>query len=386
MVMLGTDMKVAETPKEGLTEFRTLDAYEEWLESEGVKVYEEAYFPNLAKLELGPWERKGGKGAVTHINNRHMPNDCHVVEIKPGGKSEPEHHMYELTIYVVSGTGGTTIWNDEKQKQTFEWHTGSLFSIPLNATYQNFNGSGTEPARYIAVTNAPPMMRLFKDNKFMFNSDYKFESRFAGEEDYFNGNGKLYQRRVWESNFIANAPDMLLYGWKERGAGGINAMLEMANNNMKSHISEFPIGTYKKAHCHGPGAHLVLLSGSGGFSLVWTKEDRSDMKKLDWQHGSMVVVPSDNCYHQHFNTGTNRARYLALRSGDQGLNSPRAGGGDGADKSIKEGGWQIEYGDEEREIHEIFEKDLKAHGAVCKMKAFVPWCTGEVGPTSEKET
>ncbi len=386
MVMLGTDMKVAETPKEGLTDFRTPDAYEEWLEREGVKVYEKFYFPSLAKLELGPWERKGGKGAVTHINNRHMPNDCHVIEIKPGGKSEPEHHMYELTIYVVSGTGGTTIWNDEKQKQTFEWHTGSLFSIPLNATYQNFNGSGTEPARYIAVTNAPPMMRLFKDNKFMFNSDFKFESRFAGEDDYFNGNGKLYKRRVWESNFVANAPDMLLYGWKERGAGGINAMLEMANNNMKSHISEFPIGTYKKAHCHGPGAHLVLLSGSGGFSLVWTKEDRSDMKKLDWQHGSMVVVPSDNCYHQHFNTGTNRARYLALRSGDQGLNSPRAGGGDGADKSIKEGGWQIEYGDEEQEIHKIFEKDLKAHGAPCKMKAFVPWCTGEVGPTSEKET
>jgi len=386
MVMLGTDMKVAETPKEGLTDFRTPDAYEEWLESEGVKVYEKFYFPSLAKLELGPWERKGGKGAVTHINNRHMPNDCHVIEIKPGGKSEPEHHMYELTVYIVSGTGGTTIWNDEKQKQTFEWHAGSLFSIPLNATYQNFNGSGTEPARYIAVTNAPPMMRLFKDHKFIFNSDYKFEARFAGEEDYFNGNGKLYNRRVWESNFIANAPDMLLYGWKERGAGGINAMLEMANNNMKSHISEFPIGTYKKAHCHGPGAHLVLLSGSGGFSLVWTKEDRSDMKKLDWQHGSMVVVPSDNCYHQHFNTGTNRARYLALRSGDQGLNAPRAGGGDGADKSIKEGGWQIEYGDEEQEIHQIFEKDLKAHGAPCKMKSFIPWCTGEVGPTSERET
>ncbi len=386
MVMLGTDMKVAETPKEGLTDFRTPDAYEEWLESEGVKVYEEFYFPSLAKLELGPWERKGGSGAVTHINNRHMPNDCHVIEIKPGGKSEPEHHMYELTINIISGRGGTTIWNDENQKQTFEWHTGSLFSIPLNATYQNFNGSGTEPARYIAVTNAPPMMRLFKDNKFMFNSDYKFESRYSGEDDYFNGNGKLYNRRVWESNFIANAPDMLLYGWKERGAGGINAMLEMANNNMKSHISEFPIGTYKKAHCHGPGAHLVLLSGSGGFSLVWTKEDRSDMKKLDWQHGSMVVVPSDNCYHQHFNTGTNRARYLALRSGDQGLNAPRAGGGDGADKSIKEGGWQIEYGDEEQEIHQIFEKDLKAHGAPCKMKSFIPWCTGEVGPTSERET
>ena len=41
MVMLGTDMKVAETPKEGLKDFKKRDAYEEWLENEGVKVYEE---------------------------------------------------------------------------------------------------------------------------------------------------------------------------------------------------------------------------------------------------------------------------------------------------------------------------------------------------------
>ena len=386
MVMLATDLKIAATPKDGLKDYTKADPYAEWLEKEGVKVYEEFYFPSLAKIELGPWERKGGKGAVVHIDNRHMPNDCHVVEIKPAGKSEPEHHMYEVMIYVVSGRGATTIWQDEKHKNSFEWHAGSLFAIPLNAWYQNFNGSGDEPARYIAVTNAPPMMRLFKDTDYIFNSDFRFRGRYAGEDNYFSGNGKLFKRRIWESNFIANAPDMLLYGWKERGAGGINAMLEMADNNLKSHISEFPIGTYKKAHRHGPGAHLVLLSGTGGFSLVWTKEDRSDMIKCDWQLGSMVVVPSDNCYHQHFNTGTNRARYLALRSGDMGLNSPRPGGGEYADRSMKEGGWQIEYHDEDHEIHNIFEKDLASHGTPCRMKAFVPWCKGEVGPTSERET
>ena len=107
MVMLGTDMKVAETPKEGLKDYAKTDPYTEWLKTEGVKVHEEFYFPSLAKVELGPWERKGGYGAVAHIDNRHMPNDCHIVEIKPGGKSEPEHHMYELTIYVVSGRGAT---------------------------------------------------------------------------------------------------------------------------------------------------------------------------------------------------------------------------------------------------------------------------------------
>ncbi len=388
VVMLGTDMKIAETPKDGLKEFKKADAYEDWLKAEGVRVYEEFYFPSLAKVELGPWERKGGKGAVVHIANRHMPNDCHIVEIKPAGKSEPEHHMYELTIYVLSGRGATTIWLDKKNDKgnTFEWQAGSLFSIPLNAWYQNFNGSGDEPCRYIAVTNAPPMMRLFQDNDFIFNNDYKFSSRYSGEEDYFSGKGKLYTRRVWESNFIANAPDMKLYGWKERGAGGVNAMLEMANNNTKNHISEFPIGTYKKAHRHGPGAHLLLLSGSAGFSLVWTKEDRSDMIKCDWHVGSMVVVPSDNCTHQHFNSGTTRARYLAFRPGDMGVNSPRGGGGEFADRSQKEGGWQIEYTDEDREIHKIFEKELVENGATCKMKAFIPWCTGEVGPTSERET
>jgi mannose-6-phosphate isomerase-like protein (cupin superfamily) len=386
MVMLGTDMKVAEMPKEGLKDYAKSDAYEEWLKNEGVKVYKEFYFPSLANLELGPWERKGGSGAVAHIENRHLPNDCHIVEIKPGGKSAPEHHMYELMIYIVSGRGATTIWQEEHRKSSFEWQAGSLFSIPLNAWYQNFNGSGQEPTRYIAVTNAPPMMRLFRDNKFIFNNDYMFTSRYAGEEDYFSGKGKLYNRRIWESNFIANAPDMLLYGWKERGAGGVNAMLEMADNNTKSHISEFPVGTYKKAHRHGPGAHLVLLSGTAGYSLIWTKEDRSDMIKCDWQVGSMVTVPSDNCYHQHFNSGTTRARYLALRPGDMGLYKGRGGGGEYADRSMKEGGWQIEYDDEDRQIHKIFEDELKSNGATCRMKAFIPWCSGEVGPTSERDT
>ena len=109
---------------------------------------------------------------------------------------------------MVSGRGATSIWQDDKKKSSFEWQAGSLFSIPLNCWYQNFNGSGQEPARYIAVTNAPPMMRLYRDNNFIFNNPYMFTNRYAGEEDYFSGKGKLFTRRVWESNFIANAPDM----------------------------------------------------------------------------------------------------------------------------------------------------------------------------------
>ena len=225
----------------------------------------------------------------------------------------------------------------------------------------------------IATTNAPPTMRYWRDNEFVFNCGYMFKSRYSEDEEYFSGNGKLYNKRIWETNFIPNAPDMLLYGWKERGAGGINAMLNMSKNNMGNHISEFPIGTYKKAHRHGPGAHLVLLSGDSGYSLIWTKEDRSDMIKCDWEVGSLVIVPNDGTFHQHFNSGTKRARYMALRSGDGGFNAPNAPWA-GADTSIKEGGWQVEYTDEDREIHEIFEKELPSDWKSRKT-SMISFCT-----------
>ena len=101
----------------------------------------------------------------------------------------------------------------------------------------------------------------------------------------------------------------------------------------------------------------------------------------------MVIVPDDACFHQHFNSGPDRARYLALRPGGMmGGGGGQWGGAGGADVSVNEGGWQIEYEDEDKRIHEIFEDELANHGAPCRMKAFVPWCTGEVGPTKESDT
>ena len=384
MVMKGTDMKVAEAPTAALESLNVNDAYTEWQAREGVRVITDFAFEDLGTVELSPWERKGGSGAIINIPNDRLSTDSHLVEIKAGGKSEPEHHLYEATVYIVSGRGATTIWVDEGHEQTFEWHAGSLFAIPLNAWYQHFNGSGTEPARYLAVTNAPPVMRLFNDLDFVFNSPHAFRGRFDGQDDYFSG-GKRYENRVWRTNFIPNAPDLPLFPRKERGAGGIIAMLEMAGENLKPHMSEFPVGTYKKAHRHGPGAHLLILSGEG-FSLLWTKDDMSDMRKADWKAGGMVIVPHEACFHQHFNTGTTRARYLALKGGDMGLNTPHAGSGQFGARSMDEGGWQVEYDAEDRRVHDIFETALAAQSATCRMKAFVPWCTGEVGPTDERDT
>ena len=42
----------------------------------------------------------------------------------------------------------------------------------------------------------------------------------------------------------------------------------------------------------------------------------------------------------------------------------------GVDKSVKEGGDQIEYYDEDPAIRELFAKELAANGGVSKMDAF----------------
>jgi len=368
------DIVRAKEPTDGLEDFKLVDTYKEWLKSEGVNVIVDFAFDDLAEVELGPWERKGGKGAVINIPYDVLTNDSQLIEINPGGRSEPEHHMYEEYVYVVAGRGATTLWPVGGEKRTFEWKKGSLFSIPLNCWYEHFNGSGTEPARYLAVTTAPPVMRLYDDNDFVFNSNYAFKGRYAGEGDFFSGNGKLYNGRIWASNFMPNAPDMPLYDWSARGAGGINSMFEMAGNSSKAHISEFPVGTYKKAHRHGPGANLVLLSGDAGYSLLWTKEDRSDTRKADWKVGSLVIVHSDSTYHQHFNSGSRRARYLALTPGRNGMGAPMVRGAL-ADKSLKEGGIQVEYEDEDPAILDLFEEECAKHGATPDMRRFFSWRT-----------
>ena len=365
----------ATEPTGELDKFIINDPYRAWLAREGVQVIDEYAFENLHTVELGPWGRKGGKGSVINIPYPMLINDSQLIEINPGNSSEPEKHLYEEVVYVLSGRGATSVWIGDSPKQTFEWTGGSMFTIPLNAWYQHFNASGTEPARYLAVTTAPVALRTYNDTDFIFNNDFVFKQRYGQEETFFSGAGQLYSERIWSSSFLPNVPDMPLYSWEGRGAGGINVMFEMAGNMMKGHVSEFPVGTYKKGHRHGPGAHLLILSGDAGYSLTWTKDDMSDVRKADWKVGSMVIVPSAGCYHQHFNTGSRRARYLAIGYGAggeaPGLFAPFAGSGT-ADVSIKDGGMQVEYDDENPMVLDMFEEDCLKHGAAPDMRRYFP--------------
>ena len=336
--------------------------YTRWVRAEGLDIIGAHYVPSLHTVELKPWARRAGKGVFINHEASRTSNDCYVCEIAPGRKLEPQRQLFEEMILVLDGRGSTSVWNDAGSRITFEWKAGALFAIPLNTWHQHFNGSGREGARYVAVTNAPPVINLYEDIDFIFGTKHDFRGRFNGEPDYFSAKGEQ-KGLLLQTNFVADAVNLPLISAKERGAGGGHIRFNMAKGSMNSHISQFPIGTYKKAHCHGPGAHVIILSGEG-YSLMWPEGDAP--RRYEWQVGSMIVPPN-MWLHQHFNTGTTPARYLAFKH--EGVSIRNAQGVPKAWISRRIGGDQIDYADEAPEIRRTFAEALAKNSLTPKMDA-----------------
>ena len=334
--------------------------YTRWVRSEGLEIVGARYVPNLHTVALRPWARRGGAGVYVNHEASRTSNDCYVCEIPAGGQLRPQRQLFEEMVYVLDGRGSTTVWNDAGKRITFEWKAGSLFAIPLNAWHQHFNGSGREPVRYVAVTNGPAVINLYDDIDFVFNTRRDFPHRFSGEPDYFANKGEQ-KGLLLETNFVADAVNLPLISAGERGAGGGHIRFNLAKGSMNSHISQFPVGTYKKAHAHGPGAHVVILSGEG-YTLMWPEGEEA--QRYEWQVGTMIVPPN-MWFHQHFNTGTTPARYLAFKH--EGVAIRNAQGVPKSWISRQAGGDQLDYADEKPEIRDLFADALARHGLTSRM-------------------
>ena len=196
------------------------DPYLDWAEAEGIPMVED-FGVDLNEVETRPWARMGLDGALVHLKGRGDFLCVFVLDLPPGGKSAPQRHVFEEVVYVLEGQGSTTIKTHDGQTHSFEWSQGGLFALPLNATYQHFNGSGKSRARLSSTNNLPMVLNLFHNDAFVFDNSFDFVER-EGKETFFSGEGdfipKTPGRHMWETNFIPDLRQFELVKWEKRGA------------------------------------------------------------------------------------------------------------------------------------------------------------------------
>ena len=347
-------------------------AYRDWVAEEKIPVAE-GFCVDLRAAETADWPRFGVKGSIVNVAGRGDYLDMWLLELGPGEVTIPQHHIFDIVCYVISGHGNTTI-EGVGGARSFEWGPKSAFAVPLNGTYQFFNASGSEPARVAMVTSFPIMINLFYDLDFLFGSPHQFSNRFGNIED-FNGVGHTLEhpdpraKSIWTTNFV---PDLGVFDKLSanelRGKASKTTTFDMANNSFNEHMSEIPVGSYKKAHRHPGGTHIFPVTGRG-YSLLWYKGD-TERTRVDWEHGYTYAPPED-MYHQHFNVSPDPARYFAIKFGsfrrefNERITRYRVASADaslGNNAYSKEQEIQIEYEDEDPAIKQMYLDELAKVG------------------------
>lgn len=335
-----------------------VSAYQQWMESIGVPIYEGHFVEDLRNVELGWWEERQSATAFLHLKGMDGVSEARIVEIPPG-KTIPALKMAigEL-VYVLEGNGLSTVRDDVTgEEKSFEWGERALFHIPRHSIHQVSNARGDRPARLLHYNYLPVAMSVVPDPDFFFNNPFQrsiagdLESLFSDAKEIPNDDSMNTIRVFWSGNFF---PDMgawdKLAPYRGRGAGGSAVFMRFPNAEMGAHMSVFDPGLYKKGHRHGPGRVIIIPKGEG-YSVLWKKGGEKIV--CPW-HESTVFVPPEDWYHQHFNTGSEDARYLALSP----LPQFRGKGETLEDRAER----QIEYPDEDPWIRERFASVLAANG------------------------
>jgi oxalate decarboxylase/phosphoglucose isomerase-like protein (cupin superfamily) len=352
---------------------RLPDAYMDWARAQNVPIVED-FGIDIRKAPVARWDRYGMLGAFCHLKGRDDFIAIFAFELPPGGKSAPVKHVYEEVVYVISGHGTTTVTAADGRKHTFEWGPKSLFSIPLNATHQHFNGSGREPARFASANNMVFVMNRFRSEALVFDCPVDFPERM-GAENYFAGEGEFIGvrpgRHQWETNFVPDLANFELKAWSARGAGGSMLRFMLSDSTIGAHSSEMPVGTYKKGHRHFDGVCVFAVTGKG-YSLLW-KDAGDEFTRVDWEHGC-VYCPPDSMFHQHFNVADHPSRYLALQIGTVRhplMRMKREIWDVGVDRSVKQGGAQIEYEDQDPRVHALWLREIAKQNVTSRMGGFI---------------
>lgn len=370
---------------------RSKSPYEIFMAEEGIPIVRGIGVYDTRQLELGAWNRLGGRGAFLALDGIGSKKGMFVVEVPPRGALNPERHMYDEFFLVIEGRGTTEVWREgSPKKHAFEWQPGTLFMAPINAWHQIVNATSS-PALLLAANNAPPVMNIFQSRSAVFENPYDFRERFDESDDFFRPQADLEAdevrgRAAIRSNVFPDIVNCELPLDNQRAPGyrRIQPYYHgfLRDQGTGGFVAQYPSGRYSKAHFHQSGAVLVCLRGKG-YSYNWRVENGhtpwkngkgGEVKIQEYIPGGLVAAApgGGNWFHQHFSAGSEPLRVINYWGGPHGDWGNLDQGEDDEVKAgniygINEGGRTIHYWMEDPHIRGYYAAQLKKEGVEITM-------------------
>jgi hypothetical protein len=283
--------------------------YENWLATAKSKipVHECLYIDDVKTVPLEPWAQQGDgvRGLYLRLADYQI-SDGRILEIPSRGATNPARHMFEMAVYFLGGHGRTVIHEEGKPPRQIEWKQRSVYSVPLNTTYQHFNDS-EEPVRLLAVTSFPFMLNSTNSTAFISDNPFEFTGRTEKESEQ---NVRVRTNRE-NRDFVPNALEVSLRDHSIRGKGINNMYWTMSGNSMIDvNVSEMAGRTIKRAHRSTSDATVLMLS-SEGYAVTWPEGAWHKRIRINWHEGTLIAQPL-YWYRQFMNPGPSSARNLTI--------------------------------------------------------------------------
>jgi mannose-6-phosphate isomerase-like protein (cupin superfamily) len=279
------------------------------------KAAREGYCFDLPNMPLVDRPELGDKAVIIKAGG--VGQLVQLIEIPPGGQTKWHGYGWEgeALFYVLSGRGETEFRSvGGLPTNKYTWKRNSLFAIPVDHQMQHRNLDKTQPLRLVAWTGYA--INLYP---------YVAEELRSGRQNPAEGpeeRAATLARTTYPGHYVDDLREHPVAMREARGnkTAFFNTMATAGHRTHPNvHISELT-GPEAYAHKHGNQPMFIILKGKG--YDIWS--EAADLKAYEasvkaktahtspYDVGTMCAVPAGPHWHQHFSTGTDPLRYLAV--------------------------------------------------------------------------
>jgi mannose-6-phosphate isomerase-like protein (cupin superfamily) len=276
----------------------------------------EGYCWNLNTLPLAERTPLGDRAKILRVGGAGQLTQ--VIEIPPGKKTVWHGYGWEgeALFYVLSGRGQTEYrgMTGGLPSNKYTWKKNSLFAIPVDHEMQHTNLDPNQPVRLLAAVGYAINMYPFVEMEIRSGRQNPAENP---EE-----RARTLSTTTYPGHYVDDLREHPVAMREARGnrTAFFNMMSTVGHRTHPNvHISELT-GPQAFAHKHGNQPMFVILKGAG--YDIWSeardlKEYEASVKagtahRAEYGTGTLCGVPGGPHWHQHFSTGSEPLRYLAI--------------------------------------------------------------------------